>query len=847
MRATHRHAPARRLLVAAAALLACGLATPHVASAAAAAPPGGIEVMVVTAQKREQNLQVVPVAISAFDADFIEDAAIDDAFELQFFAPSLTVRHNQSGAQSNFNIRGVGTDGNSLSLESSVGIYVDGVFRSRQSSALHDLVDLERVEVLKGPQGTLFGKNTPSGAVQFLTAPADPKGFSAWLSGAAGNEDYRTVSGAINVPFAGNRAAVRLTGTLSERDGYVQNVTSGDDLNDRDRFALRGQIAWDLTDTLSARLIADVAEIDEACCAASNFLDGPGDTTAAFLAAGGVLVPLPTGPANASYRLPLELVAGGPGSVVLASRFEDREVAVNREPGAKVEDSGASLQLAWDVRGHVVTSITALREYDARNATDVDFTALDIFTGGDDSEQRTFTQELRIASTGAGPLQYVAGAYWFDQELENVTTLRTGASTNAYLTGGATLGQLDALGFFAPSIPAGAICAGLVNPALVPLCPLPAFPAGHGSDNLSEQEQRSWALFAQVDFEVSQDWLLTAGARYTDERKDMDARFLETLATPVFAALVPLSPVIPDATDTRPPSATPGAANLGAIDFDQDNVSYTIKLSWFPSEALMAYASFGTGYKSGGTNIDRIDPLAGARLTFDPEESFSWEAGLKGEFLDRRLRVNASVYLTDFDDFQANTFVGTGFVLQNAGEIRSTGGELEVLAAPVDWLTLTGGLSVVDAEYREFRGGPCIITPLTASPDRNQPLFPDQCDRSGDTVPGTPPWSLFGSARVTRAVTAGVLGYAQLDVNARDDTEAGNDNDPNKIADDLVLVNARIGATFGDDKVDVSLWAKNLFDESFHVGAFNSVIREGSLTGYHDEPRTYGLTVRVAW
>ena len=171
-----------------------------------------LEEIIVTAQKREQSVQEVPIAVSAFGQDFLEDAGIEDILELQFFVPGLTVYNNQTVGQTNINIRGVGTAGNSVSLESSVGIYVDGVYRSRQSSSIGDLVDLERVEVLKGPQGTLFGKNTASGAIQFLTRKPDLEAVGGFLELQAGNESYGSFKGAVNIPLVTGRSAIRLSG-----------------------------------------------------------------------------------------------------------------------------------------------------------------------------------------------------------------------------------------------------------------------------------------------------------------------------------------------------------------------------------------------------------------------------------------------------------------------------------------------------------------------------------------------------------------------------------------------------------------------------------------------------------
>ena len=783
-----------------------------------------IEEVIVTAQKREQSLQEVPIAISAFDQQFLDDAGIDDILELQFFVPGLTIYNNQSPAQTNINIRGVGTAGNSLSLESSVGVYIDGVYRSRQSSSIGDLVDIERVEVLKGPQGTLFGKNTASGAVQFLTVKPNLENREGFFEVQGGSEDYRNFKGAINVPLVPGTSAIRVTGSRTERDGYMKNLATGNDLNNRDRYSLRGQFLFDNGDGFTARIIADVSELEEQCCAASNIFDGPGDTIAGFLAAGGTLPPAGNLP-GASFVLPLDFVASAVGytgvPVVLADRYNEDVVAQNIDPYADIRESGLSAEFNWEVSDTMtLTSVTAFRAYDADDFVDADFNALDILNpSGGTTEQDTFSQEFRIAGTYSDRINYVAGAYFFDQEINRQNRLGLGTVANLLLTGGLPTS------FFV----GGAAACPLIGISEA-VCNGAAFPAGEYADSISTQEQKSWAVFAQADIDISEQLVLTAGVRYLDEEKDMNVTFTESIFTPVWGAFTPLSPFVPDVDNET---------------FEDTAVTGTLKLSYFFSEKVMGYVSWGRGYKSGGTNIDRISPATGAPLLFDPETSDSIEVGVKGDFFDQRLRINASAYQTDFEDFQANSFVGTGFVLQNAGKIQSSGFELDAQALINSWLTIAGGVANVDAEYDSFVGGACIRTPYGAEPDANDPNFPTFCDVSGNRVGSTPEWTYYASLITERQMGEGFL-YGRLDYNWRDEMFIGNDNDPNKATDSFGIANVKVGYRFNDDRYDVAIWAKNAFDEDHRTSAFNSVIREGSLTGYHLEPRTVGITLRAS-
>ncbi len=763
-----------------------------------------IDEILVYAQKREQSLQDVPISISAFDADFLDDANITDVFDLQRFTPGLTVTQSQTAGQNQFSIRGVGTSSNNFGLESSVGIFVDGVFRQRQASGISDIVDVESIEILRGPQGTLFGKNTSSGAIQFRTvAPKNEFGGYAEVSG--GNFDFITANGAINIPIVDGVLATRLTGSITKRDGYVENIVTGTDTNDRDRYSFRGQLLFTPTEQLSIRIIGDVSELDEICCSAVNVFDGPADTTAGFLAA---LPDILTAPAGfVSFTNNIETLGG---QVILADRFNDDVVATDLDPFINIKEYGISGEINWDLGGHTITSITAYRSFDQVGAVDADFTSLDSLRfSGSDVEQTVFTQELRIANNDGERFNWVLGGYFFTQDLDNVTTLLGGADLNDVLAAGLLVGGL-----------------------------LPAFPEGEGSINNVQQDQRSFAFFGQTDWNVTDDLVLTGGIRYTRERKLISAEFNET---------------VPEFTEVAPGVFLPTAAGFNAFtpfsflvpDVDAEltdqQVTGTGKISYFWTPDFLTYASFGRGYKSAGTNTDRISPATGAPQLFDAETSTSWEVGAKTTLFNKKVQVNASLFRTKFNDFQANSFVGTGFVLQNAGDITTRGGELEIFAAPTEWLTLQTGLGIVDAEFTSFEDGECIRTPLFDSPDGFDFIV---CDNTGNTVPLTPLVQLTASAQVNQPINDVIEAYGRVDLSYRTDTEQLNSNDPNAETDSYTLVNLRAGVTLFEDSVDLSVWVKNVFDEDFTANNFSSVGREGSLSGFHTEPRFWGATGR---
>lgn len=840
------------------------------ASGTAVAEPvegGYIEEIIVTAQKREQSVQDVPIAIDAFGQDFLEDSGVEDIFDLQFFSPSLAVENGATTVANTMRLRGVGTQ-SSIALESSVGIYIDGVTRSRQASASTSLVDMERVEIVKGPQGTLFGRNAVSGAVQYVSV-APQWEFGGWASVDAGNHDFINLKGALNVPLVDEILAGRISGSWFERDGFIENLVTGNDIHDLDRYSVRGQLMWTPADNVSVRLIADKTEFDETCCTGTNAFDGPADTLASFTANGGSLSP-PARVPGVSAAVPQEagnLLLGllDPAGtrfpngfpVNLAADVEERVVAVNVDPESLLDDTGISVEVNWDINEDLTfTSITAYREFEASGEVDTDYTAYDSLATNADSrtEQDTFSQELRLTGS-TDSMEYVVGAYYFEQTIDTSDFLDWGLDAAFHAGGGLSTAQFMSVGLIpgiAPDFVAfvtgqeQAYCESQVADQFDPFCGpgISPFGANEFSANISEQDQTNWAVFGQIDYSVREDLLLTLGLRYTRDEKEIDMRFTESSFNPGFSFFTPLSPLVPDFNETVEDGVWTGTA----------------KVSYFLNDDLMLYASYGRGYKAGGFNVSRISltpassVVAGSEFystgaitspvelraspVFDPEFVDAYEIGLKGDFMNGRLRANVAAFVSDFDDFQATAFVGNVFVLANAGELSSDGLEVTVQALPTDWLSLYASVTYTDAEYDKFVDGPCDQTPFSLT-------TPLSCDNSGEPLGGTPEWTWVLSARAQEQLFDNWEGFAQLDVRWNDDTPYGADGDDDKMRDSYTLVNASLGLISIDGRYEIVLWGRNLEDEQYFLGVFNAVGREGSLTTYHSEPRTYGITLRT--
>ncbi|WP_448555251.1 TonB-dependent receptor [Thalassotalea montiporae] len=834
-----------------------------------------LERITVTAQKRVQNQQEVPIAMTAFSGEEMAEAVIKDLFDLQKSVPGLGAFQAQNATQSSFSIRGVGTSSQNYGLESSVGLYVDGVYRARQNSMINNLIDVEGIEVLRGPQGTLFGKNTPSGAVLVRTVKPSHDGDDGFVELTAGNFGLLNVAGAMSLSAIDDILAFRVTGFTSQRDGIVDDVNLGDNiLNDRDRWGARLQMLFTPSDSFELRIIADQGEIDEICCAAptqvSNFQarEIPGKFGSdAFLS---------QPPFNAT--------------VFRDDQFYDRQVAVSFLPESQMTDKGLSAEINWDLNDqYTLTAISAYRSFEAYDNIDSDFTDADLFGTINDAEQDSFSQELRLTYSGDS-LDYILGFYYFTQDIDLNYSLYTDDLFNTFFMANFQ-GALDPLlnGIDQLSAATG----GLIAPTAQ------AAPGGVGFDHVATQEHESYAVFTQFDFSLTDKLTLTAGVRYTDESKDLSTVFSENFSDG--SSFVPFFNSIGDPSD--PATIVPGTLIYGAgvaaailqgigagqIDITSpqgqaalqafvpfqtpgwgfqalgpttstrediietlDDVQFTgtVKLSYQFDKYSMAYVSYGTGYKSGGTNTDRIAP--GFDPIFEAETSESIEIGLKKDFANQDLRINAAAHYTTVDDFQANTFTGNGFNLQNAGDYEISGFELEATWYPTESIEVNFAYALVNSEYKSFERGNCwnaftwhtgIVDPGQESTD---PANPNPfCNRTGDRPGGEPEDFAILSIKKEFNLADGIYSYIQADYSHTGDMVLDASNDPYAEQDAYNLLNARIFVKFEELDLDVILWGRNILDEEYiNRTNFNVPIQDGKLNAYVSEPATYGITLK---
>jgi outer membrane receptor protein involved in Fe transport len=656
--------------------------------------------IIVTAQGRAQLLSDVPVAISAVSAETLQNSGANDIRQLNQLAPSLLVSSTGSEANGSARIRGIGTVGDNPGLESSVPVFIDGVYRSRSGIGLNELGELDRIEVQRGPQGTLGGRNSSAGLISIYSKKPDFQ-FGATGEVTYGNYDYWRLGGSVTGPITDTIAA-RLDGVWVKRDGFYNDTANNRDVNNRDRYFLRGQLLFEPTDALSVRLIADYTYRDEECCAAT-YIDKSvnpyiGDLNNPSTVGAGA-TPTTNNIINVLRDLGQPLAAFNQGY------SRDISVTPGRSYAGKTKDYGFSGQIDYDFGGATLTSITAYREYRSSQAGDVDYGTVDIlYRAPDDDAYRqfhTFTQELRLQGEAFdGKLDWLVGGFYANEKLRVRDNLRFGTQYGRFAACRLITGTALA-GLYSPTNPS------CIIPGVGPATLLGAFgPAGpdivaslaaldeisdKGSINdVYRQNGENWALFTHNIFHITDKLDFTFGVRYTNDKKKFSATFTnDNTACQVIQGRLLDDLQSPNATIRAVAGGLIGLGCQGNSTAELNNVSINDKrsedewtgtaiLSYKPVDDLMVYASYSRGYKAGGFNLDRsalkspILPFAatpgGAQglvgnLQFDPEKVDSYELGAK--YATGPFGLGLTFFRSDFSSFQLNTFNGTVFLVQN--------------------------------------------------------------------------------------------------------------------------------------------------------------------------------------
>jgi len=822
---------------------------------------GSGNLIVVTATKRERTLQDTPVAVSVTTGETIERAQIRDLKDLQSIVPSLKVTQLQSSAVTNFVIRGFGNGANNAGIEPSVGVFVDGVYRSRAASQITDLPNVQRVEVLRGPQSTLFGKNASAGVVSIVTQ--EPQfAFGGSMEASYGNYDAVVLKGYLTGPISEN-VAVSLAGGYNRRDGYLDDLGTGGKTNDRNRWFVRGQALIEPSSDFKIRLIADYGKIDEICCGVVN-LQRSSATDAINLLGGQV-----SDPAH-------------PYADVVYNNFSSTN---------EIENYGFSGHLEYNLGPLQFTSITAWRRGTNLSAQDPDFSSADlIYPISADVKMDTFTQEFRVQAEIGDMLSALLGVFYINEDVNQTSALTWGSQARPYadllvrnLSGGALslyggANSLETL-FGAmegdPAKYAGSF-----------------FQQGTGNDEHFTLGSEAFSIFGQVDFEIVRGLTLTLGGNYTKDSKNYSASIASSdvfskldFDNPAYAPLryqllyqgalgQGLDPATANAYATAnmnnsaanplsglrqlqylPPFLpVPNSVEDGKI--SDDNFSYTIRLAYDLSPNINLYASYATGFKAASVNLSRdsrprladaaaladagllqVNQTYGSRYA-DPEDSAVYEFGMKGSWPG--VSANLAVFKQEIKGFQSNIFTGTGFELGNAGKQSTFGVEFEGQARPFPGFTASLGVTYLDPKYDDF-------------------VYSAVGDLSGTTPAGIPEWTVVlggqydyamsnGDHLILNAtyhyeseaqIVDGMPGFLSLGTEAAIAAAAQFPREVNEVDASLTYAMA--------NGLELSLWGRNITNNRYLISLFDSVAQPFSISGYPNQPRTYGVTARFKW
>ncbi len=838
--------------------------------------------IIVTATRRAQLLSDVPIAISAVSGDQLRNSGGNDIRQLNQLAPSLFVSTATNESNGVARIRGIGTVGENPGLESSVAVFIDGVYRSRTGVGLTDLGELDRIEVLRGPQGTLFGRNASAGLINIITAM--PKFEAGGIAEATyGNFNNVRLAGSLYGPLS-EKIAFRVDGLYNKRDGFLTDVVSGRGLADRDRFLVRGQLLIKPTDDISIRLIGDYNQKNEECCGASFITP----IVQVQRDAAGNVIEVPNGLRSALVQLGAiyPQATGGDAYVRQTS------ITPGESYDQRTRDWGLSGELNWDVGAVKLTSITAYREFKNKAAQDADFQVLDILRRRDqDRRFRTFTQELRLQGTMFNDrLDFLVGGYFANEDLFADDDIKYGNDyerfsacvlADNFARGTGQPGLVDAADVSCFNRPlATALIGNTAIPAatrgqiallsgLGPIVPGGSFSAAGGFRSVAsaigfdtaggllndtgivqdtyDQNSRNYAIFTHNVVSIIPDKvLLTLGGRYTSERKQLTAvfnhnnNFCAALRSSFLAALQGLPCVINGTTGPGFNPSSPG----GTI--NENRFTGTAVLSVKPVDELLVYGSYSRGYKAGGFNLDSSALNAAtpsARdLSFQPEDVNAFELGAKLDL--RSAKINLALFYQGFKNFQLNTFNGVNFEVSNIGGCKASFGGLDRdlvagnSACPAGQAkdgVVSKGLEVEALLFPvrdlTFSGG--FTYADTRYADNLTGSFGNSLAPTLFQLPGQPLSNAQAyTATSSIAFTPDIVGtnlssLFYIDMRYSSALNTGSDLDREKLQPAFIVANARIGIYGPDRRWGIEVWGQNLFDTLYQQVAADAPLQGG--------------------
>ncbi|VVT06776.1 TonB-dependent receptor [Sphingomonas sp. EC-HK361] len=790
-----------------------------------AAPDAGGDI-VVTARRRAETVQSVPIAMSVIGGTAIADTGAYNVGRITQLQPTLQF-YSTNPRNSAANIRGLGApfgltnDG----IEQGVGIYVDQVYYSRIASATFDFTDTERIEILRGPQGTLYGKNTTAGAINITTRKPSftPE---ARLELSTGNYKFVQAKASVSGPLVDDKVAIRLSASVTRREGTIYNVRQGEHENAQDNQSLRAQILWRASPSIDLTLYGDYNHQNPNCCV--QYYARVGTTQR---------------PLNRQYAA----LAAAQGYAVPSTDAFDRLTDVDTPLRAKQELGGLSLLANWDLGPATLTSVTAWRFWHWDPSNDRDFIGLPITTvSANPSQQSQFSQELRIGSNGKRAVDYTLGLFYFYQTIDTQGLQVQGQAASRFLLNPGTAPAGSAPG--ACATPTTNAC----NPAVL---------NGLTARNTIGFTNTSAAAFGKLTWHVTDALSISPGLRVNYDKKD--GSYVSVVTTGAGATL-DCSVAAQAASSTVRDRCGVLSPQSYSPTFDNWNLSGDITVAYTVTPDIHAYATYARSYKSGGINLSGLplDANNGPILTsatVKPEKVNHYEIGLKTQFLDRRATFNLAGFWTEITDYQATVTNGQLGVLRgylaNAGKVRTRGVEFDSAFRPTERLNLYVNGAYTDAKYLRFVDAPCppeLAGGTTAAAGQAPSpaatpggISPQNCDISGQRLPGVSKWAFsYGAEYDLPARIAGLDGqvYAGYDGSYR--SRFSSNPSPSRYTeiDGYALSNFRLGFKQRDG-INVFAWLRNAFDQDYYEVLATQSGSTGLIVGQPGEPRTYGVTL----
>ncbi|MEN2786169.1 TonB-dependent receptor [Sphingomonas qilianensis] len=786
--------------------------------------------IVVTARRRAENVQDVPIAISVVSGATLDEQGAYNISRLAQLAPTLQF-YSQNPRNTFINIRGIGApfgltnDG----FEQGVGIYIDDVYYNRIASATLDFVDVERIEVLRGPQGTLYGKNTTAGAIN-ITTRAPSFDFEGKAEVSLGNLNFKQGKASVSGPLT-DKIAARISVTGTSRRGTLYDTAKSAWIQSQDNIGVRGSLLWKATPNFNLTVSGDYNLQDPSCCAFAY--GGYGPTQRA---------------ANRQYPA---LISYFPGYQVPSTNPYERVTDADAALAARNEHGGLSARAIWEISdANTLTSITAWRYWDWGPANDRDYTGLPIYTKvNNPTKQSQYTQEFRFSHQGAG-YDVVLGLFGFHQKIHTSGVQETGTAASRWL--------------LAP--PAGGVC----TPTSTALACNPAVLNNVVAINDIRLNNTSLAAFAKLNVEVTDRFTVSPGVRVNYDKKmglyDSVVTGTASNGTRQIVSAVPGSPSFNDPWTAAQRGIQ--ASQFFEPNFSAWNLSYDLNLRYAVTNDVNVYATYAKSFKTGGINLNGVPADAnGAPIlaagTIKPEKVDHFELGFKSQFWDRRATLNVSGFWTEIKDFQANVTNGQfgtirGY-LANAEKIRTRGLEADFTIRPSERFIAHASGAYTDAKYTRFVDAPCppelsggttatgsqVVGPAGVAGS----LSPANCDISGQVLPGISKWAAsWGAEGNVPSTLFGEEGHFYFGYDASYRSRWSSNPSPSIYTwvNGYSIQNFRAG--FRTGRVDTFAWVRNAFDKDYiDLLLAGTGGNTGLIAAQVGDPRTWGGTIRLTF